>query len=208
MNILGIDTTKSQAVIVANIDGIDYVEVTTPDEKHSETLLLHIEKLLDKAHVELKDIDVFGVIAGPGSFTGIRIGLATIKAFAFALNKKVLNINTFDAFSKYIKQGYMLLKCTKHSVYYGEIADSKLKSFGVVENSEIEKVIDTNSKLFVLDNEQIDGLNAYKNIESISNYSNIILDSFKQNVKSATFTESTLEPFYIELSQAERNLIG
>lgn len=63
---------------------------------HSERLLPLVQQALDYADLTLRDIDGFAVSIGPGSFTGLRIGLATIKAFSFFTEKPVVGIPTLD----------------------------------------------------------------------------------------------------------------
>lgn len=98
MRILGIDTATMISVIGVIEDGkilADFrydVKLT-----HSEVLLSYIEKLLKKLKLKLEDFDGFSVSIGPGSFTGLRIGLATIKGLGFALGKPVVGIPTLDA---------------------------------------------------------------------------------------------------------------
>ena len=67
------------------------------DESHSITLLSRIESLLDDANLALRDVDLYSTAAGPGSFTGLRIGLATMKAFAATFNRPCIGVPTLEA---------------------------------------------------------------------------------------------------------------
>ncbi|HEY5884463.1 MAG TPA: tRNA (adenosine(37)-N6)-threonylcarbamoyltransferase complex dimerization subunit type 1 TsaB [Pyrinomonadaceae bacterium] len=64
---------------------------------HSNTLLHDIDGILSEAHVELTEIDLFAVANGPGSFTGLRIGIATVKGLAATLNCPCVGIPTLHA---------------------------------------------------------------------------------------------------------------
>lgn len=64
---------------------------------HSVTLLPMAEELLKRANLSEKDIDVFAVAAGPGSFTGVRIGVSTCKGLAWALDKPCAKVSTLEA---------------------------------------------------------------------------------------------------------------
>lgn len=64
---------------------------------HSSGLLIEIEKLLRREQMTLAEIDLFAVALGPGSFTGLRVGVATIKGFCAALQKKAVGVPTFEA---------------------------------------------------------------------------------------------------------------
>jgi tRNA threonylcarbamoyladenosine biosynthesis protein TsaB len=68
-----------------------------PAVSHSNTLLADVDKLLARTGVVLTDVDLFAVAAGPGSFTGLRIGIATIKALAVTLNRPCAAVPTLQA---------------------------------------------------------------------------------------------------------------
>lgn len=71
--------------------------------KQSENILVEIDKLLNGANLEIKDIDDVGVVVGPGSFTGVRIGVALVKGFcAGNKNIKVCPISSLDLMAKHI----------------------------------------------------------------------------------------------------------
>ena len=82
MKILGIDTTtKSASCSVLNEDKY-YTKAISNEITHSEKLLPIIHETLEESNLKIKDIELLLAINGPGSFTGIRIGLATVKALA------------------------------------------------------------------------------------------------------------------------------
>ena len=64
---------------------------------HSNTLLMDIDKLLHQTQVELSEIDLFAVATGPGSFTGLRIGIATVKGLAATLDRPCAGVPTLHA---------------------------------------------------------------------------------------------------------------
>ena len=64
---------------------------------HSRTLLPMAEDLLKNAEISIKDIDRLAVAQGPGSFTGIRIGISTVKGLAWALDKPCVGVSTLEA---------------------------------------------------------------------------------------------------------------
>lgn len=68
-----------------------------PEVSHSNTLLADLDKLLNDSKVTLGAIDLFAVAAGPGSFTGLRIGIATVKAFGATLDRPCAAIPTLHA---------------------------------------------------------------------------------------------------------------
>ncbi len=64
---------------------------------HSDRLLLTVKQLLGDAGVEMGQIDAFGVVAGPGSFTGLRVGVATVKGLAMATGKPAVGVSSLQA---------------------------------------------------------------------------------------------------------------
>ena len=66
---------------------------------HSRTLLPMAEDLIKNADASLQDVDVFAVSQGPGSFTGVRIGVAAVKGLAWASEKPVIGVSTLEAMS-------------------------------------------------------------------------------------------------------------
>lgn len=74
------------------------------DMRHSILLVPMIDKLLKKTRIKPKEIDCFAISVGPGSFTGLRIGVTVIKGFAYALKKPVVAVPTMDAIAMSAKR--------------------------------------------------------------------------------------------------------
>lgn len=96
MNILGIDTTTKTASCTILKENEYYTEEITNEITHSEKLLPIIHKTLKENNLTLDNIDLLAATNGPGSFTGIRIGLATIKAFAQVKDMDIFSISSID----------------------------------------------------------------------------------------------------------------
>ena len=77
---------------------------------HSQTLLPMVEDMLKSSGYELKDIDLLAVNSGPGSFTGIRIGVAAVKGIAFALGKPCVGVSTLHSLA-YNLAGFDCIVC-------------------------------------------------------------------------------------------------
>lgn len=77
---------------------------------HSETLLPMIENALSKANLTVDDVDLFAVCNGPGSFTGVRIGVSLIKGLAFGKNKPCVGVSTLAALAENLSavEGYVV----------------------------------------------------------------------------------------------------
>jgi tRNA threonylcarbamoyladenosine biosynthesis protein TsaB len=98
MRILSVDTTTPSGSVAVLADQRLLGETSVESSStHSARLLSSINLLLEALHLGIQDIDGFAVTPGPGSFTGIRIGLSTVKAFAFASGKPVAPVSSLQA---------------------------------------------------------------------------------------------------------------
>ena len=96
--ILSLETaTLAGSLAVLRGDKILAKRVGTPEVSHSNTLLTDIDEVLSNLNLSVKDIDLFAVANGPGSFTGLRIGIATVKGLAATLNRACVGIPTLEA---------------------------------------------------------------------------------------------------------------
>jgi len=97
MKILGVDTTTMMGA-VGIVDGDEPVAElrTNISVTHSERLMAHIDGLLKSARMTLKDLDGFAVSVGPGSFTGLRIGMAAVKGLVYATGKPVAGVGSLE----------------------------------------------------------------------------------------------------------------
>ena len=98
MIILAIESS-AQTASVAICDGLHLLGEYTLNNgnTHSETLLPMVESLLKFLHLSVSDIELFAVSAGPGSFTGVRIGVATLKGLAFGSQKPCVGVSPLEA---------------------------------------------------------------------------------------------------------------
>ena len=97
MPILAIDTsTMVSGAAIATIDRL-IAEVTMQLKlPQSQVLLGHIEDVLKIAHMDKKDLDGIAISIGPGSFTGLRIGLASAKMLSYALDIPVVTVSSLE----------------------------------------------------------------------------------------------------------------
>ena len=98
MKILAVDSTATTASVAICEDARLLAEYTVSNgNTHSETLLPMIESSLRTLGLSVSDIELFATSAGPGSFTGVRIGAATIKGLAFNSQKPCVAVSTLEA---------------------------------------------------------------------------------------------------------------
>ena len=98
MLVLGIDSTSDAATAAIVRDGVLLCEYTQNQKKtHSVKMLPMVESMLRDLEISLSDIDVFACGIGPGSFTGVRIGAATVRSFCDTLNKNAVAVTSLEA---------------------------------------------------------------------------------------------------------------
>ena len=97
MLVLALETV-TRAGSVAVIDG-DLCRSTTgdPTRTHGERLPHDVTSWLARSGRTLADVDLFAIISGPGSFTGLRVGMAAVQGFALARDRRVVPVPTLDA---------------------------------------------------------------------------------------------------------------
>jgi tRNA threonylcarbamoyl adenosine modification protein YeaZ len=98
VRILAIDTSTPCGSVAVVRDGtVVGVTSTWTDEAYSSRMFRHLEWLLRELGATLEDIDLFAIITGPGSFTGLRVGLAAVKGWAEVYSKPIIGVNALEA---------------------------------------------------------------------------------------------------------------
>lgn len=98
MLVLALDTSLSRtAVAVTDGRRVHAVRIEEMDRGHSERLFSLVREALAEAGVALQDVERFAVTVGPGSFTGVRIGIAAARGFALATGRPVVGVGTLQA---------------------------------------------------------------------------------------------------------------
>jgi len=101
MKILAVDTATRHCSVAVCLD-LDLLAETTlfRRQTHSKHLLEMIHQTISMSGIKLNEIDAFAVTRGPGSFTGLRIGLSCVKGLAYALNKPVASVSSLEVLAK------------------------------------------------------------------------------------------------------------
>ncbi len=103
MNVFAIDTSGFSASLAGVYEEKWHGTEMGADEKTAQFLIPKIKEFLGSLGCSLGDIDLFAVTSGPGSFTGIRIGMTTLKTIAYALNKRIVGVNSLAAIAQSAK---------------------------------------------------------------------------------------------------------
>ena len=223
MKILSIETAGNIcAVALTEDDKLIKEEILNDGNTHSVKLMPLVDKLLSGTDTKISDIDLFACDIGPGSFTGIRIGVSTIKAFMDVTNKKALGISSLEILAE-STDNHQDIVCTlidakNENVYYGFFKKEndiyeKVCEFGFDNIDNVIQIAEQiNKKIIFIGN----GSTIYKdmiesklqNIEIISdeeknklNARNIAFIAFKK--QEEVIDSNNLRPLYLRQSSAE-----
>jgi len=146
LSILAIDTATQVSSVAVVKDERLLAEVTMQGKlTHSETLLPHIEQVLKMAATDKKDLTGIAISIGPGSFTGLRIGLAAAKAMSYALHIPLIGVSTLQALAYQFPASGVRIVClldAQKGNAYKESYRWENGSLTVIEPVTVEKISD------------------------------------------------------------------
>ena len=223
MKILALDSTADVCTAAICDDKKLVAEMTVnTGNTHSQTLLPVVEQILKISGNDINDIDVFACSTGPGSFTGVRIGVATVKGIAYGKSKPCISVSTLDALA-FNLIGYEGIICPvmnarRNQVYNAlfECTDGKLKRLCPDRAISIEEL---DRELSLVDKPVYLCGDGYSITEIGFKLTKICFVPERQRLQSAysvarcalekyisgdTLNDAELVPIYLRPSQAER----
>ena len=126
MNNLAIDVSVSgcSVAIINKKQNLSISRFVDTDRGQAEMLIPMIDEIVKESNLKMSDIEMITVTRGPGSFTGVRIGLATARSLGLALNIPVLGISTLDAIARaHDDKSALFLIDTKRGDFYGQVGE-------------------------------------------------------------------------------------
>ena len=219
MRIFAIETSSNSASAAIYENGVIKGElIINNGEKHSKTLGVLCESLFKYCALSPKDIDYYAVSKGPGSFTGIRIGIAQIKGLAFPFDTKCIAVSTLEAAAMPLRNSGKII-CAVMDARANRVYNALFKSEGgklirltsdrVMEISALKDEIEAmdNEVYFVADAakmcaEKINGTVFAGEEYMLTKASEIALLA-NENISEAV-DASVLSPMYLSLPQAVR----
>lgn len=207
MKVLAVETATPvcSVAIVDSVRGVMAERTEVADRKHSERLLPLIDILLDQSGVSLSDIDCFAASRGPGSFTGVRIGLGTMKAFANARQKRVIGVSSLRAMS-YAARSHRGFICPTLDAGRGELyaavfsyEEGKVKRW-------IKEMLIKPSALRELLKYLQEKANMPVQVKMIGNSTEDVVISAAHVGMTAITSGESPHPLYVRLPQAQVNL--
>lgn len=227
MKILAVDTSATSAsVAVAEENKIIGAFSINTALTHSQTLIPMIEEVLKKTGITSEEIDILAVNAGPGSFTGVRIGVAAVKGLAFSRNLPCVSVSTLESMaynmlgSDCVVCAVMDARCSQvyNALFRVSINEiTRLTEDRALALTDLKFELERTKEKVVLvgDGAQIcaDFLkNELKNVflapinNRIQNASSVACAAFKKLDDGEIMTASELMPTYLRLPQAQREL--
>ena len=221
MKILVADTSSSVCSVGVFEDNVLINKNELDNGKtHSENFMPLVEKTLNEAKLKLDDIEYLAVVVGPGSFTGIRIGVASCKAMAEIKGLKVVPVYSLDSVAaNEVENGNVIcsmIDARNNQVYCG-IYDNKINKLEVFMADDIENVLLVLNKyddiVFVGDGavlhedmirEKMVGKKIVFSSNNKQNAESLGIIAYKK-IKNGEFTDpDSVVPVYLRKSQAER----
>lgn len=227
MKILAVDTTAvSASVAIAEEDKIIGEFSINTALTHSQTLVPMIEELLKKTNISIADLDTVAVNAGPGSFTGVRIGVSAVKGIAFANSLPCISVSTLESMAYNMRPNNCIV-CAVMDARCSQVYNALFK----VKGNDVTRLTDDRALAlsdlkFELNNysDEIilvgDGANITYNYLN-GEFDNVSLAPMNNRFQSAastaciavemynagkTITSAELMPVYLRLPQAQREL--
>ena len=203
MNCLAIDTSGTHLTVVVIKNEQVFCEFLLDSGlKHSTTLMPIIEQTLLKAGLDIKDIDVYSAVTGPGSFTGIRIGISTIKGLSYAFKKPIINVTSFDvlAYNKRERKSLAVIDALHDNFYvqgYDDTAVCLLPQF-----IDVKKLEQLSKEYQIISSTQIEGVNAL-----VCDLKQGFINAVIAKMGEQNLDRESLVPLYVRKSQAEENAL-
>ena len=228
MRLLALDSSGLVASVALVVDDTVIAEYTTNFKKtHSQTLLPMLDEIVKMTEMELSELDAIALAAGPGSFTGLRIGAATAKGLGLALNKPIVSVPTVDAlaYNLYGTKGIIcpIMDARRSQVYTG-LYEYVNNEFTVIEQQKVvtidellEEIIATGKEVIFLG----DGVDVHRDkIKEVlgdkasfapahvarQRAGAVAMLGAKYYAEGKIETASEHAPEYLRVSQAEREL--
>lgn len=219
MVILGVDcSSKQSSVCIMKDDRVIYTAVQATNTTHSQNFLPMIQGALTVCSLTPKDVDLYAVTLGPGSFTGLRIGLAAIKGMASANNTACIGVSSLKALAKAVDLDGIVIPVfdARRRQVYGCVmdGDNVICDDFCRDVSVLEKYMDTEKNVYFVGDGKTLCYNTYKGYSNVKPNS-IELPCIAQGAcllakaeykLNGTKTHFDLSPSYLRLSQAEREM--
>lgn len=203
MKILTIDTSSKNAIVAITENEEKIIELNNEEEKtHSQKLMPMIDEAFQKTKLSLDDIELIVCCLGPGSFTGVRIGIATAKAFVDSKNIPVVGVNSLEALAYSLEEDgdiCALIDAGHENAYVGYYKMQKDKNGNL-------QTIQEDLTFLNLTNEKLKEIQKQYKIANRQNSGlgiTIAKIGYTKYKNGKSGSSSILSPIYLRKSQAE-----
>ena len=211
--ILNIETSTTNCSVSLSKEGETLVlkEDYNDNYSHAERLHVYIDDVLKQAKISLTNLDAIAVSKGPGSYTGLRIGVSAAKGLCYALNKPLISVSTLEALTHQIN--------VEDGVIVPMIDARRMEVYSAVFNSEHKQIRDTEAQILdensftkYLENGKVYFIgNGVEKTKTLINHSNAVfvenklpsakemsLLAFTKYKKNDTEDVAYFEPYYLK----------
>lgn len=192
MNVLIIDSTAEKLVVCGCANNVIASRISSDGSKrHNCNILPYIDEVLKQLGIEINQLDSVGCVVGAGSFTGIRIGVSTIKAIAMACKIPTISVTSFEIVAYNVNERkFAVTLNARHDNYVG-VFEENWKNC-------------TQTKSMTDDELKALGISVYS--RECATQPEVLIEIAKYKFANNNF--STLQPLYLKKSQAEREKDG
>ncbi len=191
MNILAVDATADNLVVALSKNNEIFSRTTYDGAKrHNSQILILVEEVLNEAALSIGDVDYFAAVVGPGSFTGIRIGVSSVNALAFACGRETVAINSLEelAYPYHEKEFVTAIDCRHDCYYYARFKDC----------------FENMTELGEMTSRELNDQNCLVIKKTFPSSPDNLIGVAKTKIAKGEF--SALAPLYLKKSQAEREM--
>ncbi|MFD2822197.1 tRNA (adenosine(37)-N6)-threonylcarbamoyltransferase complex dimerization subunit type 1 TsaB [Lacinutrix iliipiscaria] len=211
--ILNIETATTNCSVSLSKQGETFALQEDYDKNysHAERLHVYISALLEKHHIKPSQLDAIAVSKGPGSYTGLRIGVSAAKGLCFALNKPLISVSTLEALAHQvkIKEGFIVpMLDARRMEVYSAIFDAEYKVIRPIEAQILEAHSFANylklGKVYFIGNgvEKTKTLITHENAifieDKLPSANEMSAIAYEKHKKNDTEDVAYFEPFYLK----------
>jgi tRNA threonylcarbamoyladenosine biosynthesis protein TsaB len=211
--IINIDSSLETASVSIAKDGIILQHLMNDVQKqHASFIHIAVQKLINDLQISLKEVDAIGCTIGPGSYTGLRVGLAAAKGFCYALNIPLITLGTLEAMAHSVQ-----IQNTTKEMYFCPMTDARrMEVYTALYNQHLEEIVSAHAVVLdehfyeqYLEKNKIlffgNGMQKYKNLannehalfENIGHiYNSINILSYKKFTENISAPLASTVPLY------------
>ena len=212
-NILNIETATKNCSVSLSTDEqlLDVLEFAGENYSHAEKLHVFIKQILDKNRLKTKDLNAIAVSMGPGSYTGLRIGVSTAKGLAYSLNLPLIAVSTLEVLARknYMESGYIIpVIDARRMEVYSAVYDTQYHlvrkvQADLLEDQPFESYLNEKPVIFVGDavpkmQDFLSHPNAFFSNERYPSAKEMIQPAYQKFLKQDFENTAYFEPFYLK----------